>query len=64
MHVGGFIEEIINIVLLATFCLQITGCSNNMGTLREKSKTLTTVKSNASIRVVQTYVIVCITLVC
>ena len=45
MHVGGFIEEIINIVLLATFCLQITGCSNNMGTLREKSKTLTTVKS-------------------
>ena len=46
MYVGGFIEEIINIVLLATFCLQITGCSNNMGALREKSKTSTLVKSN------------------
>ncbi|CDN34312.1 hypothetical protein [Bacillus thuringiensis] len=38
-------KKLLILFLLATFCLQITGCSNNMGTLREKSKNLTTVKS-------------------
>ncbi|KIU73007.1 hypothetical protein P4G85_26065 [Bacillus cereus] len=37
-------KKLLILFLLATFCLQITGCSNNMGTLREKSKTSTTVK--------------------
>ncbi|MEB9992776.1 MULTISPECIES: hypothetical protein [Bacillus] len=31
-------KKLLILFLLATFCLQITGCSNNMGTLREKSK--------------------------
>ncbi|HFJ9493767.1 MULTISPECIES: hypothetical protein [Bacillus] len=35
-------KKLLILFLLATFCLQITGCSNNMGTLREKSKTSTT----------------------
>ncbi|EML6323932.1 MULTISPECIES: hypothetical protein [Bacillus] len=39
-------KKLLILFLLATFCLQITGCSNNMGTLREKSKTSTLVKFN------------------
>ncbi|ASL63700.1 hypothetical protein FORC47_0855 [Bacillus cereus] len=38
-------KKLLILFLLATFCLQITGCSNNMGTLREKSKASTPVKS-------------------
>ncbi|WP_208906543.1 hypothetical protein [Bacillus sp. B25(2016b)] len=37
-------KKLLILFLLATFCLQITGCSNNMGALREKSKTSTLVK--------------------
>ncbi|MBK5495919.1 MULTISPECIES: hypothetical protein [Bacillus] len=37
-------KKLLILFLLATFCLQITGCSNNMGAQREKFKASTPVK--------------------
>ncbi|MEB9608852.1 hypothetical protein P4J23_02125 [Bacillus cereus] len=43
-------KKLLILFLLATFCLQITGCSNNMGTLREKSKTSTTSTTSTTVK--------------
>lgn len=36
---SGYLKNLIIFCLLATFCLNIVGCSNNLSSLREKSKT-------------------------
>lgn len=42
---SGYLKKLIISCLLATFLLNIVGCSNNVGTLRDKSKTSSSVKS-------------------
>ncbi|TPV45960.1 hypothetical protein FJ659_01555 [Bacillus dicomae] len=42
---SGYLKKLIISCLLATFFLNIVGCSNSMGTLRDKSKNSSSVKS-------------------
>ncbi|PEW36536.1 hypothetical protein COD05_18845 [Bacillus cereus] len=44
LYRSGYLNKLILLVLLATCCLTIAGCSNNMITPKNESKTSTSVK--------------------